>query len=72
MRTIRFEAQEHDTVAEALQWLEFEGDRVIGLAGRIFTVTDAEYRRLQESGIQPATWHFSEAAGRIVCVPGNC
>jgi hypothetical protein len=71
MRTIEIRGEEHATVHDALVELNFFGDHVISLAGRYFTVDEAEYRRLQEQGIQPTTWHHHEPTGRIMSVPGD-
>ena len=73
MRTIQFRGQEHPSAHDALVELNFSGDVAISIAGRYFTVDDAEYRRLQEQeGLQPTTLHHHEATGRIMSVPGNC
>jgi hypothetical protein len=71
MRTIQIRGQEHDSVHDALVELNFSGDHVISLAGRYFTVDETEYRRLQNEGIQPATWHYHEASDRIISVPAE-
>jgi hypothetical protein len=57
----------HDAIVE----LNFSGDLAISICGRFFTVTDAEYRRIQDLGIQPTTWHHHEPTGRILSVPGD-
>ena len=71
MRTIHIRGQEHESAHDALVELNFSGDHAISIAGRYFTLDDAEYQRLQEMGIQPATWHHHEPTCRIMCVPGN-
>jgi hypothetical protein len=73
MRTINIRGQEHDSAHDAIVELNFSGDHAISVAGRYFTVDDAEHLRLQvEEGLQPTTWHHHEATGRIMSVPGNC
>jgi hypothetical protein len=71
MRTITFQATEHDSAHDALVELNFSGDRAISIGGRYFTVTEAEYERIQEMGIQPTTWHHHEPTCRIMSVPGK-
>jgi hypothetical protein len=71
MRTIQIRGQEHATAHDALVELNFSGDHAISVAGRIFTVDDAEFRRLEGDGIQPTTWHHNAATGRIISVPGK-
>ena len=71
MRTIKIRGQEHSTAHDALVELNFTGDRAISIAGRHFTVDDAEFHRLEGEGIQPTTWHHFEPTGRIVSVPGK-
>lgn len=71
MRTITIRGQQHATAHAALVELNFSGDRAISIAGRFFTVDEAEYARLENEGIQPTTWHHHEATGRIVSVPGR-
>ncbi len=71
MRTIQIRGQEHATAHDALVELNFSGDHAISIGGRFFTVDEAEYRRLQDAGIQPTTWHHHEATGRIISVPGK-
>lgn len=73
MRTIEIQGQEHPSVHDAIVELNFSGDHAISIGGRYFTVSDAEYRRLQDEGIQPTTWHDVEHRGefRTVSVPGN-
>jgi hypothetical protein len=70
-RTIEIRGLEHPTARDALVELNFSGDRAISLGGRYFTIDEAEYRRLQDMGIQPTTWHHHEATGRLMSVPGN-
>ncbi len=69
MKTVTFQGQEHPSAHDALVELNFSGDRAIG--GRYFSVTEAEYRRIEELGIQPTTWHHHEATCRIISVPGK-
>ncbi len=71
MRTIQIKAPNTPSAHDALVELNFSGDRAISIAGRFFTVDEAEYRRLENEGIQPTTWHHHEATGRIVSVPGR-
>ena len=73
MRTIEIQGQEHASAHDALVELNFSGDRAISVAGRYFTVSGAELRRLEAAGIQPTTWHDVEYRGefRIVSVPGK-
>lgn len=71
MRTIEIHGQEHASAHDALVELNFHGDRAISIAGRYFTVNEAEFRRLENAGIQPTTWHHDEATCRIVSVPGK-
>ncbi len=71
MRTIEIKGIEHATAHDALVELNFSGDRAISIAGRHFTVDEAEYRRLENDGIQPTTWHHHEPTGRIISVPGQ-
>ena len=71
MKTIHFYGQEHASAHDALVELNFSGDRAISIASRYFTVSEAEYTRLQDAGIQPTTWHHHEPTGRIVSVPGK-
>lgn len=71
MRTIQIRGQEHATAHDALVELNFTGDHAISIAGRYFTVDEAEYRRLQDEGIQPTTWHHHEPTCRIISVPGD-
>jgi len=68
-RTIQIRGTEHASAHDALVELNFTGDHAISVAGRFFTVDEAELRRLESDGIQPATWHHDNATGRIVCVP---
>ena len=71
MRTIRIHGREHATAHDALVELNSSGERAISIAGRFFTVDEAEYERLEREGIQPTTWHHHEATGRIISVPGK-
>lgn len=71
MRTIEIYGQEHPSAHDALVELNFSGDHAISIGGRYFTVDEAEYRRLQDIGIQPTTWHHHEATCRILSVPGK-
>jgi hypothetical protein len=71
MRSIQIRGQEHATAHDALVELNFSGDHAISIAGRFFTVDATEYRRLEDDGIQPTTWHHNEAIGRIISVPGK-
>jgi hypothetical protein len=71
MRTIEIRGQEHPTAHDALVELNFTGDHAISIAGRYFTVDEAEYRRLLDEGIQPTTWHHHEPTGLILSVPGT-
>jgi hypothetical protein len=71
MRTIFIKGKEHPNAHEALVELNFSGDHAISIGGRFFTVDDAEFRRLQDEGIQPTTWHHHEATCRILSVPGK-
>jgi hypothetical protein len=71
MRTIHIRGQEHASPHDALVELNFTGDRAISIAGRFFTVDEAQYRRLEDEGIQPTTWHDHDATGRIISVPGK-
>lgn len=71
MRTVTFQGLEHASAHDAVVELNFTGDRAISLGGRFFTVDEAEFRRLEDHGIQPATWHHHESTGRLVCVPGK-
>ena len=71
MRTIEIRGQEHPTAQDALVELNFTGDRAISIAGRFFTVDEDEYRRLEDEGIQPTTWHDHKPTGRIISVPGK-
>ena len=71
MKTISFQAKEHSTAQEAVFELNYSGDRAISIGGRFFTLNEAEYRWIEEMGIQPTTWHHHEATGRIISVPGK-
>lgn len=71
MKMIRSRGQEHASAHDALVELNFSGDRAISIADRYFTVSEAEYTRLQEAGIQPTTWHHHEPTARIMSVPGK-
>ena len=71
MRTIHIRGREHASAHDALVELNFTGDRAISVAGRFFTVDEAEYRRLEAEGIQPTTWHDHKPTGRIISVPGR-
>jgi hypothetical protein len=71
MKTIQFRGREHATAHDALVELNFSGDRAISIAGRFFTVDEAEFCRLEREGIQPTTWHHHEATGHIMSVPGK-
>ncbi len=70
-RTIRIRGTEHPTIHDALLELNFSGDHVITIGGRILSVDDAESRRLQAMEIRPTTWHHWEPTGRSMSVPGN-
>jgi hypothetical protein len=70
-RTIAIHGHEHSSAHDALVELNFSGDRAISIASRYFTVSEAEFDRLEAAGIQPTTWHHDEATGRILCVPGR-
>ena len=70
-RTIEIHGREHASAHDALVELNFSGDRAISIASRFFTVSDAEFERLEAAGIQPTTWHHHEATGRILSVPGK-
>ena len=69
MRSIEIRGMEHPSAHDALVELNFTGDRAISIAGRYFTVSEDEYCRLENAGIQPTTWH--DLGGRIVSVPGK-
>ena len=71
MKTISIQATEHATPHDALVELNFSGDRAISIGGRHFTVDEAEFCRIENSGVQPTTWHHLESTGRIVSVPGR-
>ena len=71
MRTIQMRGMEHDSAHDALEELIFSGDVAISLGGRFFTVDEGEYRKLQNEGIQPTTWHHHELTLRIFSVPGK-
>lgn len=71
MRTIKIRGQEHATAHDALVELNFTGDQAISVDGRFFTVDETEFRRLENEGIQPTTWHHHEPTGRIISVPGK-
>ena len=71
MQTIEIHGLEHASANEAIVELNFSGDRAISIGGRFFTVSEAEYRRLENEGIQPTIWHHHEATGRIMSVPGK-
>ena len=71
MRTIQVRGLEHETARDAVVELNFSGYRAISIAGRFFTVDETEYRRLQDEGIQPTTWHYHKPTGRIISVPGR-
>jgi hypothetical protein len=70
-RTLTIHGQEHATAHDALVELNFSGDYAISLGGRYFTITRAEWERLQLLGIQPTTFHHHEATGRMISVPGR-
>lgn len=70
-RTIEIRGMEHATAHDALVELNFSGDHAINIVGRFFTIDEAEYRRLQDIGIQPTTWHHHEETMLIMSVPGN-
>ncbi|HSG71771.1 MAG TPA: hypothetical protein VLA12_15220 [Planctomycetaceae bacterium] len=71
LRTIEIHGHVHASAHDALVELNFSGDRAISVASRFFTVSNAEFDRLEAAGIQPTTWHHDEATGRILCVPGK-
>ena len=71
LRTIQFEAREHNSAHDALVELNFSGDHAIMLWGRYFTISDAEFRRLENEGLSLTTLHHHEPTGRIISVPGN-
>ena len=71
MRTIRIRGKEHPTAHDALVELNFSGDHAISIGGRFFTVDEAEYRRIQDEGIQPTSWFHDEETCRIMSVPGK-
>lgn len=54
-RTIRIHGTEHPTIHDALVELNFSGDHVITIGGKILLVDDAELCRLQNMGIQATT-----------------
>jgi hypothetical protein len=70
-RPIEIRGLEHATAHDALVELNFSGDHAISIGGRFFTIDEAEYRRLQEMGIQPTTRHHHEETMLIMSVPGN-
>lgn len=70
MRAIQIQGQEHKSAQDALVELNFTGDRAISVGGRFFTVDQAEFRRIEDQGIQPTTWHDHLPTGRIITVPG--
>ena len=71
MQTITFQGKEHPSANDAVVELNFSGDHAISVGGRFFTLTDAEYQRLQGLGIQPTTWHHHERSGLLLSVPGK-
>lgn len=71
LTTMTLHGIEHANAHEALVELNFSGDHAISIGSRFFTVSDAEYRRIQDTGIQPTTWHHHEQTCRIMSVPGN-
>lgn len=71
MRTIEIRGREHASAHGAVTELNFTGDRAISLGGRFFTVDEAEFRRLENEGIQPTTWQHHQPTGRLISVPGK-
>ena len=71
MTTTTVRGTECESASDAIVELNFSGDHAISLGGRYLVIADAEYRRLQARGIQPTTWHYHEATGRVMSVPGN-
>lgn len=77
-RDIRINAREHANAHDALVELNFSGDRAISIGSRFFTVSEAEYRRIESLGVQPTTWHHVDyvhddgrVEPRIMSVPGR-
>ena len=71
MRTIEIRGTEHETVHDALVELNFSRDRAISISGRVFTVNESEFRRLEDLGLQPTTWHHDEETEEMISVPGK-
>jgi hypothetical protein len=71
MKTINVHGIEHANRFEALQYLEFHGDKAISVAGRFFTVREDELRRIEALGIQPSVICWNEASQRLMTVPGR-
>jgi hypothetical protein len=71
MRQITVKGEEHRTPSEAVQHLSVSRhDVALSLGGRYFSVTRAEYERIEALGVQPTTWF--DYHGRLTSVPGKC
>lgn len=77
-REITFQATEHRSAAEALQYLDASGDEraiMIGAHGgrivKYLTLTQAEAERLEAAGITFAYLCYHEPTGRMMTIPVN-
>lgn len=68
MKTITIRGTEHRTATDAIQWLAVSNhDKAISVSGRLFSVTAAEFDRLDRIGVVQAQWFVER--DRLVSVP---
>jgi len=77
-REITFQATEHPSALEALQYLDASGDDhaiLIGADGgrsvKYLTLTQAEAERIEMAGFEFAYLSYHEPTGRIMTIPVN-
>ena len=71
-RQVLVHGVEHPNASEAIQHVDCgpEGHEVaVSIGNRYFSITKAEFGRLQEAGVDMTTWH--DRHGMLVSVPGR-